>query len=288
MKSIAIKTNNSQTIEYLKNNLKKIYLKDFYFSCKNFKHYTNIIVHYKGNDTLEFLKEVSTILSFLVIYEYEEDFLKLIISKDFFYFSKTERNIILDNCFNIIIDSNTIIKEKFKIMFNSFLNYMKEHKTIFLSGFINFRLQCYLEVLEKIAEDAVNAYVLEKEYNEFISLLKLYINSSETIEDVLHIVYSKDFTIILDSNKNIINNSQNAFKAKFLSDISFSTNDYTLNTLLTLLPEKIYVHLIDNKIDEFITTLSLIFEKRLEICTECNICELYANKIITPVKNSIE
>lgn len=288
MKSIAIKTNNSQTIEYLKNNLKKIYLKDVYFSCKNFKHYTNIIVHYKGDDTQEFLKEVSTILSFLVIYEFEEVFFRQIISKDFFYFSKGERSVILDNCFNIIIDSDTIIKEKFEILFSSFLNYVIEHKNIFLSGFINFRLQSYWDVLERIVEDAVNSYILEKEYNEFISLLRLYINSSETIEDVLHIVYSKDFTIMLDSNKNIINNSQNAFKAKFLSDISFSTNDYTLNTLLTLLPEKIYVHLIDNKIDEFITTLSLIFEKRLEICTECNICKLYATKVTTPVKNGIE
>ena len=288
MKSFAIKTNNSQTIEYLENNLKKITLKDVSFSYKDFKHFTNIIVHYKGNNTDEFEKEVATILSFLVIYEFEEDFLKKIVSKEFFYFSKSEQDIILDNCFNIIIDSDTIIKEKFQILFNSFLNFVKDNKTIFLSCFINFRLQSYWNVLERIVEDAVNSYILEKEYNEFISLLKLYINSSEPIEDVLHIIYSKDFTIILDSNKNIINNSKNAFKAKFLSDISFSTNDYTLNTLLTLLPEKIYVHLIDNKIDEFITTLSLIFEKRLEICTECDICELYTNKFVSSVKHIIE
>lgn len=288
MKSFAIKTNNSQTIEYLENNLKKITLKDVSFSYKDFKHFTNIIVHYKGNNTDEFEKEVATILSFLVIYEFEEDFLKKIVSKEFFYFSKSEQDIILDNCFNIIIDSDTIIKEKFQILFNSFLNFVKDNKTIFLSGFINFRLQSYWNVLERIVEDAVNSYILEKEYNEFISLLKLYINSSEPIEDILHIIYSKDFTIILDSNKNIINNSKNAFKAKFLSDISFSTNDYTLNTLLTLLPEKIYVHLIDNKIDEFITTLSLIFEKRLEICTECDICELYTNKFVSSVKHIIE
>lgn len=288
MKSFSIKTNNSQTIEYLENNLKKITLKDVSFSYKDFKHFTNIIVHYKGNNTDEFEKEVATILSFLVIYEFEEDFLKKIVSKEFFYFSKSEQDIILDNCFNIIIDSDTIIKEKFQILFNSFLNFVKDNKTIFLSGFVNFRLQSYWNVLERIVEDAVNSYILEKEYNEFISLLKLYINSSEPIEDVLHIIYSKDFTIILDSNKNIINNSKNAFKAKFLSDISFSTNDYTLNTLLTLLPEKIYVHLIDNKIDEFITTLSLIFEKRLEICTECDICELYTNKFVSSVKHIIE
>ncbi len=135
--------------------------------------------------------------------------------------------------------------------------------------------------LEKVVEEAVNSFILEKEYNEFISLLRLYINSSETIEDVLHVVYSKNFTLILDECKNIINNSESAFNAKFLSDISFSTNDYTLNTLLTLLPKKVYIHLIENNMDEFITTLRLIFGDRLEICTDCNICQLYkSNKAL--------
>lgn len=280
MKSIAIKTNNSQTIEYLENNLRKINLKDVSFSIKNFKHFTNIIVHYKGINTEEFKKEVATILSFLVIYEFEEDFLKQIISQDYFYFSKPERETILENCFNIIIDSNKIMKNKFKILVMEFVKYLTENNKLYLNGFINFRLRNYFYALEKVVEDAVNSFILEKEYNEFISLLRLYINSSNTIENVLHIVYSKDFTIILDEDKNIIDNSQEAFKAKFLSDISFSTNDYTLNTLLTLLPQKIYVHLIDNKIDEFITTLKLIFENKLEICTECNICNLYSKNSI--------
>ena len=55
MKSIAIKTNNSQTIEYLKENLSKINSKEVSLSCKDFKHFTNIIVHYKGNNTEEFI-----------------------------------------------------------------------------------------------------------------------------------------------------------------------------------------------------------------------------------------
>ena len=85
-------------------------------------------------------------------------------------------------------------------------------------------------------------------------------------------------------NKNIINISDNIMKAKYLSDISFSSNDYALNSLLTLLPKKIYIHLIDNYVDEFIHTLGLIFESKIEICTDCNICKLYQNnKNIRPI-----
>ena len=144
MKSIAIKTNNSQIIEYLKKNFKKIKLKDTYFSCKNFKHFTNLIVHYKGNEPEEFIKEIATILSFLVIYEFEEDILKQILFSDYFYFTKTERDQILDNCFNIIIESNSIMKNKYKILYKNFSDYIKNNRSLYLSGFINFRLSTYV------------------------------------------------------------------------------------------------------------------------------------------------
>ena len=57
--------------------------------------------------------------------------------------------------------------------------------------------------------------------------------------------------------------------------LSLSSNDYTLNSLLNLLPKKIYIHLIDQQIDEFINTLQLIFENRVSICLNCEICNLY-------------
>lgn len=284
MKSIALKTNNPQTIEYLENELENFNIDDCYFSCKNFKHYTNIIIHYKGNDEKFFINKVSNLLSFLVIYEFEEDFLKHNIYKNYFYFSKNERDIILNNCFDIMVESQNFLKDKYNILYKCFNDYLKTNKKIFLTGFINFRLNKYDEILNTIIEEAVNSYIIEKEYKEFISLLKLYISSQDTIFDTIHIIYSKNFTLILDDDKNIIENSKEHLNAKFLSDITFSTNDFTLNTLLNILPSKIYIHLVDNSLDEFIKTLSLIFEKRVNICTDCNLCDLYRKKV-TSLRN---
>ena len=59
---------------------------------------------------------------------------------------------------------------------------------------------------------------------------------------------------------------------------------YILNTLLDLLPEKINVHLINIE-DDFIKTLKSIFEKRLYICTDCDICKTY--KLISKELSSI-
>ena len=74
----------------------------------------------------------------------------------------------------------------------------------------------------------------------------------------------------------VINIDKNILQAKYLSDISFSNNDYILNTLLNLLPNKIYIHLVSPLSNlDFLNTLQLIFENRVEHCNDCNICNLY-------------
>lgn len=276
MKSICIKTNNSHMLDYLLNELKYIDLEFICFSSNEFKNYKNIIIHYQGDKIDEFLDQISSILSYLVIDEFEENILKRIIFKNFFYFNELEKQKILENCFSISADDfSDIFNKKFNCLKEYFYNYLNNHKSIVLCGFINFRLTKYYEILEEIVDEAVNIFIVEKEYLEFISLLRLYVNSQKSEVNVIHIVYTDKNAILLDENKNIINISDDISKVKYLSDISFSTNDYILNTLLNLLPKEIYVHITQNCIDEFINTLSLIFENRLKICNDCNICRLY-------------
>jgi len=281
MKSLCIKTNNSNLLNYLLNELNYIEIKDVLISNNEFKNYKNIIVHYKGNDVNEFIHEISCILSCLVIDELEETFLKKLILKNYFYFNASERDHILALCYDIFAENfNEIFDKKYNCLINDFSNYIAENKSLVLTGFINFRIKNYLSILENIVDEAVNTFVLEKEYFEFVSLLKMYINSQKPNCDFVHLIYNNEMCILLDENKNIINVSDDVFKAKYLSDITFSSNDYSLNSLLTLLPKKIHVHLIDNCVDEFIHTLGLIFENRVEICNDCNICKLYKNSKI--------
>ncbi|MEI3435060.1 MAG: putative sporulation protein YtxC [Clostridia bacterium] len=289
MKSICIKTNNENLLDYLLNELDYIEVKPVAISKNQFKNYKNIIIHYSGNDNKKFVHEVSCILSCLVIDELEESFLKMILLKNYFYFNSTEMKHILELCYEIFSDDfNTYFDKKHNLLIDSFENYLITNKSIILTGFINFRIKNYLTILEDVVDEAVNSFVVEKEYLEFISLLKMYVNSQNSNCDVVHLIYNKNNSTLLDKDKNQINVSDDIFKAKYLSDISFSSNDYALNTLLTLVPKKIHIHLIDNCIDEFIHTISLIFENRVEICTDCSICKIYKNNPINLKKTFIK
>ena len=114
---------------------------------------------------------------------------------------------------------------------------------------------------------------------------ELYINSKSPLQEFneVHLIYiNNNKALLTDKNKQMISTSNSSHK--ILSDISFSNNDFVFNTLIELCPEKIHIHLINSTPDEFINTLELIFENKLTICTDCNICEIY--KIRVPLNSA--
>ena len=275
MKSFCIKTNNNAILEYLLDKLDYLELEEVKYSKNKFKIYSNIIVHYIGEKISFFDEKLSSIITDTILKFYKEKMIKKIISFDYFYFEEYEKKIIIQNCCEIIESSEyeQISKEK-EYIHEAVLQYVIESKSMILEGFVNFRIKEYIKYLDSIVDIAVNKYIIEKEYNEFISLLRMYINSKKSNIKNLHLIYGKSELTILDENKNIVPLCKEIYNAKFLSDIIFSENDYALNTLLTLLPQRIEIHLLDSE-DEFIKTVKLIFEDRVYICRECNICRTY-------------
>jgi putative sporulation protein YtxC len=180
----------------------------------------------------------------------------------------------LDNCYTLFNDED-VTKEKYNSIYDAVYSYVLEHHSIVLNGFVNFRLYEYRNILDYITDLSVSNFLIEREYYEFIDILQLYVNSKPSQIDVVHLVYSNKDAILIDNNKDIIPISSDIFNAQYLSDISFSNNDYCLNTLLNLLPSKLNIHLLDGIEDEFITTLKLIFNSRVSICTDCDICHVY-------------
>lgn len=266
MKSLCIKTNNTKSVDYLLNSLETLEIGDTYFSCKSFKHYTNIIIHYVGNNLDYFNSNISDLLTCLIFDNFEPALLKKAILQNYFYFDSIEINKVFEICRDILCDSDEFsFENRYNILFDNFYSHISSNKILYLNGFLYFQNKNYFKYLEDTIDLAVNKFIIEREYLEFISLLKIYINSHSSTTNLVRLYYNASKSTLFDENNNIINVKDDAFDMKYLSDISFSSNDYILNTLLTLIPKKIVVYLADNSIDEFINTLSLIFESRITI-----------------------
>ena len=281
MSSLCIKTNNEDILTYLKKEFAEFNMFNVFYSLNEFKSYKNIIIHYTGIDNELFYTKLATILSYLVIDYFENNIIKNILTNNYFYFDNSEFSQILNLCTeNLCDDDGFSFTNRQMLLFDAFYEYISEHHSIVLSGFINFRLHHYRKLLQELVDFSVNEYIIEREYLEFVSLLRLYINSQSASPQTIHLISLENDTFLLDENMKMIDIDKNTLNAKYLSDVSFSTNDYVLNTLLNILPQKIYLHLVSpfSNLD-FLNTLQLIFENRINLCHDCNICNLYKQVI---------
>jgi len=226
-----------------------------------------------GKQEDEFTYRLSEILTECILHFYEDELLARILRYNYFYFDHEEQNSILGVIHTLLSEQETYLVRD-SLIWPEVLKYILEHKSIVLYGFVNFRLSNYLQVLDQAIDDSVSKYIIEKEYSEFIHLLKMYIDTQPSSIPFLHLIYVNGESILLDENHKPIPLTNNAVKAKYLSDITFSSNDYALNTILNLLPRQLEVHLIDPE-DEFIHTLKSIFEDRIHLCRDCSICTTY-------------
>jgi len=278
VKSLCVKNNNSDIISFIDDKLTNLGLDSVFVSTNQFRVYKNIIVHYAGDDTNKFYDELASVLADCVTQFFERKLIRRVINYNYFYFSSLEKKEIVDVAEDILQDDVSTRDENYFSVYYAILDYIKENKSIVLDGFVNFRLSNYMKNLDYIVDMSVNKYITDKEYLEFVNMLKLYVSLTPPKAKLVHLVYIGGESVLLDSDKSIIPLEDEDLSQKYLSDFSFSANDFALNALLNLTPRKLVIHLIGNSSDEFINTIKLIFEGRYEVCGSCELCRLYKIK----------
>ena len=162
LKSLCIKTNNNRAINYLLDEFSNAKLNNLYISTSKFKLYNNFIIHYKGKELDTFYTIIADILSSLIINLYEENLIKRIISSNYFYFADIEQRKILDICKNYLycgdLDEVSLRQDSLKI---SLIDYFANNKSVILDGFINFRINDYIKIIDYIVDLAVNKFVID-------------------------------------------------------------------------------------------------------------------------------
>ena len=151
LKSFCIKTNNNRVVNYLLNRFEDIKLKNLYISKSKFKFYNNFIVHYKGKDLDDFYNIFSEILSSTIIEFYEKNIIKHLINSNYFYFTDIEQRKIFDivnsYIYNGELTESYIRKDSIII---SCIEYFSNNKSAILDGFVRFRLNDYIKIIDYI------------------------------------------------------------------------------------------------------------------------------------------
>ncbi|MDD3705610.1 MAG: putative sporulation protein YtxC [Clostridiaceae bacterium] len=229
----------------------------------------------------EFKYILANILSRVIIEHYELKLLRKIVRENYFYLNSKEQAVVTDNACRLLMDEKPIepggfykATRKNRIM-REIIEYLDVEKEFNIEGFINFRLNTYLNELNVTVERALEIFVAEREYNEFIKLLRYFVEIQECKIDTVHLCQSKDGRYILyDDKKNSISSEYFDELRTDILDDTINYDDLLISTLITVSPNKIMIHCIDKfKNKELIQTISNVFAERITICNSCELCD---------------
>ncbi|NLK21563.1 MAG: hypothetical protein GX308_05670 [Epulopiscium sp.] len=180
-------------------------------------------------------------------------------------------------------DRESIYYSYRKEIMSMLMDFFEDSNEFVLEGFIQFRLQEYKRNLEKIIVYIIKEYEAQKEYKEFLRLLKYFVDTQETKEETIHIVGSKEgrFRIYDKDKKDITERCEEEFEEDFKSK-SDNYDDLLVSTLITIAPRQILIHhyeLIQNK--TLIETINNIFQGKVTICSTCEFCKNFHGNQLT-------
>ncbi len=219
--------------------------------------YKIVLEEYKEKEMFDYLTENYFFLKQDEIIEVEELVMKILLGNESLNFDN------LVYCMNKI---NSII-DKIK-------SCLEENSEININGFIRFRMKELREDIENIIDKVIESYMVEKEYKEFIKLLKYFVEIQESkIEEVNIVIDEGGNYSIIDSNKNDIFNEfmKELIECKVDGDVKME--DIIISGLITNAPQRVIIHGKQNCINkEFIDTIENVFENKVNFCNGCTLC----------------
>lgn len=148
------------------------------------------------------------------------------------------------------------------------------HSTLHLGGFYRFRWLSYRDLREKLLEHAIDEYMLDREYHEYIRFLREFTKGKKEIEEV-HLVHMGGRKMILLDKKGThirVDRSEQDWTEPIEAD-ALDEETIAFADLIHLLPKRLIIH---TKEKEFhiIRTIAQVFADRVSYCTGCLMCEI--------------
>jgi putative sporulation protein YtxC len=251
-------------------------------------HYVKCVLKDTESDIRKFenCREMFTTYSANVIYDfiskgYESEMLDKIVTEKYSYLEGEDIDEIRRRSMEVIDGTGVFTTQGLLYSIscrNNILKkleeYLQENSEIILDGFITFRLKDINQELNNILDRIVEEYVIEKEYSEFVKLLKYFVEIQDSKYSLINIIIQPDGDYRIEDDKH------NDITKEFFEDFSqerikgeVNKHDILISALITSAPSRLVVHCIENtKNQDAIDTIKSIFLDKLTICSGCERC----------------
>ncbi|WBW99403.1 putative sporulation protein YtxC [Oceanirhabdus sp. W0125-5] len=224
---------------------------------------------------------LSNYLSKIITKEYIERELNKLIKEMYFFLKGNDTQYVKKEMQRILIKEENINDEDFIYFMNiknvineKIIRCLSEYDQMNIKGFLTFRLKDLKQDFELIVDKIVERYMVKKEYEEFIKLLRYFVEIQECKLDEVNIIVNErgEYGILDKGGRDIL--------SRFLQDVnnykisgSVSIDDVIISGLITNVPKRVIIHGADNcKNEELIDTIKNVFLDRVAFCDGCSLC----------------
>lgn len=254
----------------------------------------NILKIFSSDKEDELNKKIDTIYFNLVEIIYQFVILEFyymevdcILNEEYFFLGKEEVDEVKTSLFNILTNFQKINDEKAVYCSNrmneikgDILNVMKENALINIEGYLRFRTYEIKKKVCLIIDKIIERLMVEREYDEFINLLKYFVEIQESKINKIHILIGKGNEY--DIKDDMGNDMMKQFKEGTLlerTNEKVGMEEIVISGLVTNSPNSIVIHGVDNCSNkEFINTIKSVFENRVILCSGCEKCRKLLSK----------
>lgn len=235
---------------------------------------------------LLFRHSVAHAVSDLVVDRFERGLLRKLIKQSCYYFSPDEQEQIYRRAAQFLAAIETAEEtcnsvwsgssRKAKVL-HRLLDYLDQSDELVVEGFITFRLKDYVEELEDAVDHAVDDFLMEREYREFVRLLKYFVDIQEPRLPVVHVhLKAGGLFELTDAHGMPVRDEQIEEFVLDLAEAEVSYDDLLISALITLAPARVVLHGAPGSDkygqSEAVQTIEQVFLGRVELCGGCPVC----------------
>ena len=235
---------------------------------------------FKGESLLFIYQLAAKATAELILEIKEQHIIRSLIRNEFNFFEKEESEPIIEHCIDLLekgSDSpNPSWNRRYLMLAKSLQKCLLESNELNIDGFISFRLQEYGKELKEVVEYAIDEFLVDQQYEEFVGLLKYFVYFQEPQMPLAHVVHKGGRELLLfDDKMNSLDcRSDDAVYVERINQQDMEMEDAVVSTLISVSPAKLIIHTRDVQMPA-VKTIQQIFEKRVEICHYCPKCHAF-------------
>ncbi|TCP53685.1 putative sporulation protein YtxC [Tumebacillus sp. BK434] len=192
--------------------------------------------------------------------------LQKIVASDFYYYGADEVEYLADSAVKMLAgllgqDGKPLRAQHIALSVQEQL--LLGHELL-IEGLLRFRMRSLQEDLHRVALQSIDEYLMDLEYQEFVKILRYFLDVQEPRLPLLHMV-------CLDENTTRLYNAEG--KPIEPGDIADPVvEDMLMSTLISLAPEKLHIHAGGESLPPLAETVTKIFADKTVVCRGCPLC----------------